>query len=393
MRMRHGTHAVPLRKIQPCFVERLGSLFHRRTPSALRLISLSLCALPPHRRTFPPPPSLSLCLSVSPLSQHCEDALCNLKDFLPFKCDMCKKMYCLSHRTYAAHKCPRAADKETVMIKCPLCRGRFRLNAGEDPNVTWARHERTECDPSKRSAKKPRCPAPKCREKLVFSNSTTCSKCQKRVCLKHRFETDHDCRRAGSSGSGFLAGLARRVGSGSGGAAGRSTAAPRPAAAPRVVSRPAAATSSSPSTSTTAAAAAAAAAPPPPPTRTSAGTEVCPMCRATFHDVSRLIAHTEAAHAGAGSNAPPATAFAASAAPAASPVSARAAAARAAVSRAAGRGHTSGAGDGSCPFCRFRTDDPVALVQHVDALHRGTTSSSAMPVSPPQDNKKSCAVC
>ncbi|CAI5936461.1 unnamed protein product [Closterium sp. NIES-65] len=48
----------------------------------------------------------------------------------------------------ASHECPRATVGDAVVLLCPLCAKAVRLVGDEDPNVTWARHERSGCDPS-----------------------------------------------------------------------------------------------------------------------------------------------------------------------------------------------------------------------------------------------------
>lgn len=82
----------------------------------------------------------------------------------------------------------------TVVI-CPLCAKSVRLVPDEDPNIAWDNHVNTECDPSnyERATKKKKCPAPGCREVLVFSNTIKCRDCMVDHCLKHRFGSDHKC--------------------------------------------------------------------------------------------------------------------------------------------------------------------------------------------------------
>merc|ERR1712151_345421 len=59
---------------------------------------------------------------------------------------------------------------------------------------TWDRHALTECkDPGGGAARKERCPARGCKEVLTASGSVRCPTCNRRVCLKHRFEDTHDC--------------------------------------------------------------------------------------------------------------------------------------------------------------------------------------------------------
>ena len=57
-----------------------------------------------------------------------------------------------------------------------------------------------DCDPANYAKvhRKPRCPVPGCKEKLVASNTYQCRDCATTVCLKHRFAKDHSCsERAG----------------------------------------------------------------------------------------------------------------------------------------------------------------------------------------------------
>lgn len=52
-----------------------------------------------------------------------------------------------------------------------------------------------ECDPSnyEKATKKRKCPVPRCREMLTFSNMIKCRDCTVDHCLKHRFGPDHNC--------------------------------------------------------------------------------------------------------------------------------------------------------------------------------------------------------
>ncbi len=185
------------------------------------------------------------------IGRHCAVETCMQLDFLPFSCDCCSRTFCLDHRSYAAHDCPDAKNKETEVIVCPVCAkgararrpgvGRggpggaarpprppavvhqrdarrggprpssplppshplrppgIRLGAKDDPNVVFERHSRTECDPANyaRVHHKPRCSAPGCKEKLTTINAFTCKSCGLRVCLKHRDVDDHKCAAKG----------------------------------------------------------------------------------------------------------------------------------------------------------------------------------------------------
>ena len=100
---------------------------------------------------------------------HCAAEGCGRLDFLPFACDACGKLLCLSHRLYEAHECVRSGASETVV--CPLCAQAVRLVRGEDPNVTHARHVSSgQCvaDNYKRVHKKPRCACKGCKALPTF---------------------------------------------------------------------------------------------------------------------------------------------------------------------------------------------------------------------------------
>ncbi|CAM9815782.1 unnamed protein product [Discosporangium mesarthrocarpum] len=136
----------------------------------------------------------------SNLGLHCAVADCNQKDFLPFICDCCNESFCLPHRSYAAHFCPSAGDKDQRAIVCPLCRKTIRLLETQDPNVEWERHTRIDCQPENYVKNKPtkkRCMAPGCKEVLRRANSHNCAQCGNTVCLAHRFPDSHECSLAG----------------------------------------------------------------------------------------------------------------------------------------------------------------------------------------------------
>ncbi|GLU02015.1 hypothetical protein SLE2022_192880 [Rubroshorea leprosula] len=132
------------------------------------------------------------------LGSHCQHSDCRQLDFLPFKCDGCRKVFCLEHRSYKSHKCPKSDDnKSRRVIVCEICSVSIEVTGREeeDEKKILERHEKSgDCDPKKK--KKPMCPVRRCRETLTFSNTSTCKTCQVKVCLKHRFPADHGCRQA-----------------------------------------------------------------------------------------------------------------------------------------------------------------------------------------------------
>lgn len=130
------------------------------------------------------------------LGRHCSEETCHQLDFLPFKCDGCRKMFCLEHRTYKAHSCPNESHKDVSVLICPVCAKSVKKVFGESSEVTMKKHSQgSSCDPSNfaKVMKKPKCPVRGCRELLTFSNKYSCNSCQKSVCLRHRFPADHAC--------------------------------------------------------------------------------------------------------------------------------------------------------------------------------------------------------
>ncbi|KAJ6741817.1 ARSENITE INDUCUBLE RNA ASSOCIATED PROTEIN AIP-1-RELATED [Salix viminalis] len=129
------------------------------------------------------------------LGKHCSVEDCKLIDFLPFTCDRCRQVFCLEHRSYIQHDCPKADSNGVTVVICPLCAKGVRLVPDEDPNISWEVHVNTECDPSNydKVTKKRKCPVRGCREVLTFSNTIKCRDCTLDHCLKHRFGQDHNC--------------------------------------------------------------------------------------------------------------------------------------------------------------------------------------------------------
>ncbi|XP_047179533.1 zinc finger AN1 and C2H2 domain-containing stress-associated protein 16-like [Vigna umbellata] len=129
------------------------------------------------------------------LGNHCSVSDCRQLDFLPFTCDRCDQIYCLEHRGYIEHKCTKPNKEDVKVVICPLCAKGVRLIPDQDPNMAWDHHVNIDCDPSnyEKVTKKRKCPAPGCREVLVFSNTIKCRDCLEDHCLKHRFGPDHKC--------------------------------------------------------------------------------------------------------------------------------------------------------------------------------------------------------
>ena len=77
---------------------------------------------------------------------HCSLETCKEKDFLPFTCDICKRVFCLDHRTYTSHQCP-FRKPEVSAIVCPVCQKSLRVGDGDEANRVWSLHAERECKP------------------------------------------------------------------------------------------------------------------------------------------------------------------------------------------------------------------------------------------------------
>lgn len=336
------------------------------------------------------------------IGAHCARPGCQQLDFLPFKCGSCGKTYCLDHRV-----CGCTATSNQVVV-CPLCARAVIISPGEDVELVFDRHTRTECDPSNydRVHRKARCPAGSCREKLTTTNSYTCRDCGVTVCLKHRLPGDHQCSGRAASAAAAATGrlsltqsLRRMLSSGGGSSAAARSAAARPAAAAAAAQprQPAAhptngstggrlqaagrgavavATRTTDSlhaqlqqyrqrqrggaapTGTPAVApggrqvAGQTSSPPAAAATAGGGAEACPQCGARFATVQQLIEHAETAHASGWSSG--------------------------AISMQQSPAGRTGGGAGleRCPHCGREFADPVELVAHVERQHAAAGSTT-----------------
>ena len=217
-------------------------------------------------------------------------------------------------------------------VVCPLCGLSVKHVEGESIHVTFDRHARGACDPSKHPEKKKRCPVRGCKEKLSAVNAFECKRCRVEVCLKHRHADAHFCgdrSRLRDGGAGAAAG-----------AAASSAAERRKNANPWTLAKKANDFSARASRAPSSRAAAADYAP-LPANRLVSGSgvhanlrEVCAQCGRSFPHLAALIAHAEAEHA----------------------------------SGASVRGD-GGGGRETCPRCGARFSDVAALVDHVERAH------------------------
>lgn len=125
---------------------------------------------------------------------QCSDPYCRQHDFLPATCDGCNKVFCSDHFSYSAHACEHGRSaKDRRAAVCQACGQSIPYAGNEDESKVLERHLASgSCRPAS-VASKPRCPVQGCKEKLTVLNSFACPKCNTKVCMKHRFEEDHDC--------------------------------------------------------------------------------------------------------------------------------------------------------------------------------------------------------
>lgn len=130
---------------------------------------------------------------LSDHGKHCSVDVCRQRDFLPFTCDLCERVFCLQHFRYADHACPKAEGKDNRVLVCPLCQKGVRILPEENPNATWERHAASTDCRKDIPHRKTKCPVPGCRQQLTAITSFHCKACGRTVCMAHRFEDAHRC--------------------------------------------------------------------------------------------------------------------------------------------------------------------------------------------------------
>ncbi|XP_022663354.1 AN1-type zinc finger protein 2A-like [Varroa destructor] len=127
------------------------------------------------------------------LGDHCSESSCNILDFLPIKCDACKKVFCLDHFAYTSHNCSQGHLGDVQVPVCPLCScpvSGFR--PGDPPDIAVSQHIDNMCRNSTTKVYTNRCSAHQCKKKEMIP--IRCDQCRRNFCLKHRHPSDHECR-------------------------------------------------------------------------------------------------------------------------------------------------------------------------------------------------------
>jgi hypothetical protein len=284
------------------------------------------------------------------VGKHCEFDGCHQKDFLPFKCPLCKRNLCLEHRRFSVHGC---VPPDATSMDCPICTKSIRMDRSDDPNEVWSLHYASSCtqQPAAPRPSVTRCSAPNCNIALGPSNSFSCGKCFSKVCLGHRMPEDHNCdkvRRSRAVPVGAKAATAHPVGAPpskgktpSGRGSGSDSSNSLMGTAARRANK----------LTTTAVGSSEAAVPPPASESIS-----CPICSEHFHSVESVTTHIERQHQS--SPAPPLPP-------------------RIAASAAALRER--------CPVCGDSFEDVVQLIAHNETAHR--------PQQPVAARAEVCPVC
>ncbi|TPX37630.1 hypothetical protein SmJEL517_g00694 [Synchytrium microbalum] len=140
-------------------------------------------------------------MELSHVGKHCLLPNCNQLDFLPFNCAYCANTYCQDHWRVSGHSCEKAPTDYYAPV-CPVCSKVVPVPRNEDPNLKVDEHIRNGCPTPKTTTTEAytnKCSMPGCKTKEVVP--ILCKKCLKSHCLKHRFETDHNCTPVGTGNS------------------------------------------------------------------------------------------------------------------------------------------------------------------------------------------------
>jgi AN1-type zinc finger protein 2 len=127
--------------------------------------------------------------------KHCNESYCNQFDFLPIKCLDCKNFYCKEHFKPSTHKCKYHVDKDFKLPVCSLCNKVVKCDRNHDIDLCLAKHMQ-DCDLDdhkiiESKSTKSKCSYLRCKIKDIILFD--CDKCNKKYCVKHRFQDDHKC--------------------------------------------------------------------------------------------------------------------------------------------------------------------------------------------------------
>lgn len=138
-------------------------------------------------------------MDFAKLGKRCFE--CKTKDFLPFKCKHCSRIFCIKHRQQKDHKCSVDITARNKAPNCPICGKLIRVALNEPPDAKVNAHITSGCrlhvldlgSAAKQSTSQ-QCALPGCKNKEKFE-LVRCKFCHRRFCLTHRHAEDHRCPR------------------------------------------------------------------------------------------------------------------------------------------------------------------------------------------------------
>ena len=130
---------------------------------------------------------------------------------MPAQCDGCGQKFCLAHHRHENHGCHVKPRDDRYAPVCPLCMQAIAVKPGDNLNTVVDAHIRAGCPTASTKSRKNACSFKGCREKEFMPIS--CKLCKRPFCLKHRFESDHDCplRKGGAATAAANAAAANAV--------------------------------------------------------------------------------------------------------------------------------------------------------------------------------------
>jgi predicted nucleic acid binding AN1-type Zn finger protein len=104
---------------------------------------------------------------MNEIGRHCSFKACNMMDYLPIKCDLCRMFYCKEHCSLTNHNCPKY-DSNTL--------------------TDLTDKEKTQLPPVNFYE----CSFNDCNQKEIVH--VVCDYCKNNFCMKHRLQLDHECQ-------------------------------------------------------------------------------------------------------------------------------------------------------------------------------------------------------
>lgn len=127
---------------------------------------------------------------------HCNNPTCNRLDFLPIKCQYCKKTFCSDHFQLSNHDCPHKSSLDSSQIPtCPICKKQVPfLDKHRSPDEAISACIDSGCKSPKKEKKfdPHKCCKKGCKKKELVP--IKCGDCQQNFCIAHRTADSHNCK-------------------------------------------------------------------------------------------------------------------------------------------------------------------------------------------------------